>query len=113
MFDGYWARGSLRVLFWCGVVAALSCVTPGAVRATGADAVAVPPADPAPCFAAISADDGDKIIGACGALIDNEKTSKADRLKALIARAGIFTRKDVGDRAIADYDVALQLDPSQ
>ena len=73
----------------------------------------MPPADPAPCFAAISADDGDKIIGACGALIDNEKTSKADRLKALIARAGIFTRKDEGDRAIADYDVALQLDPSQ
>ena len=103
----------MRVLFWCGVVASLSCAVPDPLRATGTDAVAVPPADPAHCLAAISADDGDKIISACGALIDNEKTAKADRLKALIARAGIFTRKDEGDRAIADYDAALQLDPSQ
>ena len=103
----------MRVFFLCSVVAALACVAPDAVCATGTDAAAVPPADPAPCFAAISADDGDKIISACGALIDNEKTTKADRLKALIARAGVFTRKDQGDRAIGDYDAALQLDPSQ
>jgi tetratricopeptide (TPR) repeat protein len=95
------------------VVAALLCVAPDPVRATGTDAAAVPPADPAPCFAAISANDDDKIIDACGALIDNERTAKADRLKALIARAGAFTRKDQGDRAIADDDIALQLDPSQ
>jgi tetratricopeptide (TPR) repeat protein len=103
----------LRVLLLCGVVASLSCAVPDPVRATGADAVAVPPADPAPCFAAITANDDDNIIGVCGALIDNEKTLKADRLKALIARSGAFTRKDQADRAIADYDVALQLDPSQ
>jgi tetratricopeptide (TPR) repeat protein len=101
----------LRVFFLCSVVAALACVSPDPVCATGT--AAVPPADPAPCFAAISADDGDKIISTCGALIDNEKTTKADRLKALIARAGAFTRKDQGDRAIGDYDAALQLDPSQ
>jgi tetratricopeptide (TPR) repeat protein len=95
------------------MAALLVSAVPDPVRAIGTDAAAVPPADPAPCFAAISADDGDKIINACGALIDNEKTSKADRLKALIARAGVFTRKDQGDRAIGDYDAALQLDPSQ
>jgi tetratricopeptide (TPR) repeat protein len=103
----------LRVLLLCGVVASLLCAVPDPVRATGADAVAVPPVDPAPCLAAIAANDDDKIIGACGALIDNEKTVKADRLKALIARSGALTRKDQTDRAIADYDVALQLDPSQ
>lgn len=103
----------MRVRFLCGVVASLLCVAPDPVRATGTDAVALPPADPAPCFAAIAASDDDKIISGCGALIDNEKTTKADRLKALIARAGAFTRKDQADRAIADYDVAVQLDPSQ
>jgi tetratricopeptide (TPR) repeat protein len=103
----------LRVLLWCGVVASLLCAVPDPARATGTDAVAVPPADPAPCLAAISANDDDRIVSACGALIDNEKTIKADRLKALIARASAFTRKDQGDRAIADYDVALQLDASQ
>ena len=103
----------MRVLFLCSVATLLLSAEPDPVRATGTDAAAVPPADPAPCFAAISANDDDGIISACGALIDNEKTSKADRLKALIARAGVFTRKDQGDRAIADYDAALQLDASQ
>ena len=103
----------MRVLFLCSVATLLLSAEPDPVRATGTDAAAVPPADPAPCFAAISANDDDGIISACGALIDNEKTSKADRLKALIARAGVFTRKDQGDRAIGDYDAALQLDPSQ
>jgi tetratricopeptide (TPR) repeat protein len=103
----------LRVLFLCAVIAALLSVAPDPLRATGADAVDVPPADPVPCSAAIAASDDDRIVGACGALIDNEKTTRADRLKALIARAGAFTRKDQADRAIADYDVSLQLDPSQ
>ena len=83
------------------------------LHATGADTATVPPADPAPCMAAIAANDDDKILGACGAVIDNEKTAKPDRLKALVARAGVFTRKDQIDRAIADYGVALRLDPAQ
>jgi tetratricopeptide (TPR) repeat protein len=62
-----------------------------------------------PCGSA--ANDDDKIIAVCGALIDNEKTAKADRIKALIARAGAYDRKDMIDRAIADYDTALRLDP--
>jgi tetratricopeptide (TPR) repeat protein len=67
--------------------------------------------DPAPCFAAIAANADDKIMAECGGLIDNEKTAKADRIKALIARAGVFTRRDQPDRSLADYDTVLQLDP--
>ena len=80
--------------------------------ATGSEPGAIEQVDPAPCFAAITANDGDKITAECGSLIDNEKTAKADRIKALIARAGVFTAKDLIDRAIADYDLVLQLDPS-
>jgi hypothetical protein len=68
--------------------------------------------DPAPCVAAITANDDDKIIAVCGMLIDNDRTQKADRLRALIARAGAFDRKDQVDRAIADDDAALRLDPA-
>jgi tetratricopeptide (TPR) repeat protein len=71
-----------------------------------------PPVDPAPCFAAIATNDDDKIVEACGALIDNENTAKADRIKALTARAAVFTRKDQLDRAIADDDAVLRLDPT-
>lgn len=68
--------------------------------------------DPAPCAAAAAANDDDKTIGLCGALIDNGKTDKADRIKALTARGAAFGRKDMTDRAIGDYTVALQLDPT-
>ncbi|WP_092518365.1 tetratricopeptide repeat protein [Afipia sp. GAS231] len=85
--------------------------------AHGALATGVEPAkdlriDPAPCVAAAAANDDDRTIGLCGALIDNEKTDKADRIKALVARGAAFGRKDMTDRAIGDYSVALQLDPS-
>ncbi len=60
--------------------------------------------DPAPCVAAAAANDDDKIVGLCGALIDNEKTDKADRLKALIARGAAYGRHDMIDRAIGDYE---------
>jgi tetratricopeptide (TPR) repeat protein len=73
----------------------------------------LPPVDPAICFAAISANDDDNVIAACGPVIDNEKTVKADRIKALIARATAFVRKDQLDRAIADEDAALRLDPTR
>ncbi|MEA2920616.1 MAG: hypothetical protein QOF07_579 [Bradyrhizobium sp.] len=95
-------------------LAALACLlyaTPGAF-ATGVDAPAVPHVDPAPCVAAASADDADAIIAACGPLIDNDKTLRADRLKALIARGRAYAAKDQADRAIADYDAALRLDPA-
>jgi len=67
--------------------------------------------DPAPCVAAVTANDDDRIVAICGPLIDNEKTVKADRIKALVARAEVYDRKDMIDRAIADYDTVLRLDP--
>ena len=85
--------------------------------AHGASATGSEPArdlriDPAPCAAAAAAGDDDRTIGLCGALLDNDKIDKADRVKALIARGAAYGRKDMTDRAIGDYSVALQLDPS-
>jgi tetratricopeptide (TPR) repeat protein len=83
--------------------------------ATGAELSADPQADPAPCVAAAATTtnvDADKIIAICGALIDNEKTLRPDRIKALIARGAAYDRNDQPERAIADYDTVLRLDPS-
>jgi tetratricopeptide (TPR) repeat protein len=98
------------LLLGCAVLSQL-CAGPDPALATGADTATVPPADPSPCLAAIAASDDDRIVGACGMLIDNERTARADRLKALIARGGAFIRKDQVERAIADYDDILRLDP--
>lgn len=68
--------------------------------------------DPAPCFAAAAANDSDGVIASCGALIDSDKTPKADRVKALVARGGAYHRRGEFNRAIADYDAVLELDPS-
>lgn len=80
--------------------------------ATGAEPATPPQADPAPCVAAAAADDADKTIAACTPLIESEKTLKADRIKALIARSGAYQRQDQIERAIGDYDVALRIDPT-
>src|SRR3954466_15267173 len=85
--------------------------------AQGVSATGVEPAkdlrvDPALCLAAALARDDDKTVAACGALIDNAKTEKTDRIKALIARGAAYERKDITERAIADYDGVLRLDPS-
>ena len=68
--------------------------------------------DSAPCMAALTAGDDEKVIAACEALIGNDKASKADRLKALIARGAVYERKGEVDRAIGDYDAVLRLDPT-
>jgi tetratricopeptide (TPR) repeat protein len=68
--------------------------------------------DSAPCMAALTANDEEKIIAVCGALIGNDKAAKADRVKAVIARAAVYERKGEIDRAIGDYDTALRLDPT-
>lgn len=78
--------------------------------ATGEPA-APPQIDAAPCLAAIAAGDDDRVLSICADVIDNEKTARGDRLKALIARAGVLARRDQADRAIADYDAVLRLDP--
>ena len=69
--------------------------------------------DSAPCTAALTAADDDKIIASCGALIGNDKAPKADRVKAAIARALAYDRKGEIERAIGDDDIALRLDPTQ
>ncbi len=89
----------------------LCAALPPCAFATGAGP-ADPQIDPAPCVAAAAAGDSDRILAACGALIDNEKTSKADRIRALIARGGAYARTDQIDRAITDYDTVLRLDPT-
>lgn len=80
--------------------------------ATGAEPAKDVQIDPAPCMAAAVANDADKIIEICGALTDNEKTERADRIVALMARASAYGRKDMIDRAITDYDAVLRLDPT-
>ena len=47
--------------------------------------------DPAPCVAAVTANDDDRIVAICGPLIDNEKTVKADRIKALDGHVKVAT----------------------
>ncbi|SHL03052.1 hypothetical protein SAMN05444159_4816 [Bradyrhizobium lablabi] len=101
------------ILIRNAVLASLVWTTlPQSAGATGAEPTTDPLVDPAPCQAAATAKDDDKIIAICGALIDNEKTLKIDRVRALIARGGAYDRKDQIDRAIGDYDTALRLDPT-
>ena len=69
--------------------------------------------DSAPCTAALTAANDEKIIASCGALIGNDKAPKADRVKAAIARAAAYDRKGEIERAIGDDDTALRLDPTQ
>jgi tetratricopeptide (TPR) repeat protein len=85
---------------------------PHGAFATSTEPLTDPQVDPAPCVAAAGANDADNIIVICGALADNDKTLKADRIKALIARAGAYGRKEMIDRAIGDYDATLRLDPT-
>lgn len=78
----------------------------------GAEPGKDPQTDPAPCFAAASANDDDKIFDLCSSVIDSEKSAKVDRVKALAARAGMYVRKEKYSDAIDDYDAALRLDPA-
>lgn len=97
---------------------ALACAVLWLVAATNAHAVGAaepgkePVIDPAACISASEAGDADRVLTECGALIDSAKSAKTDRINALIARASIYIRKGETDRAIADYDVVLQLDPA-
>jgi tetratricopeptide (TPR) repeat protein len=106
-------RRRVTSLIWNAAIAALLWTAlPHGAGATGAEPAADPQADSGPCVAAAAAADADKIVDLCGALIDNEKTLKADRIKALFARAGAYDRKGMIDRAIGDYDTMLRLDPT-
>ncbi len=95
-----------------GAVSLLWIAFAQGVSATGVEPAKDLRVDPALCLAAALARDDDKTVAACGALIDNAKTEKADRIKALIARGAAYERKEMAERAIADYDGVLRLDPS-
>jgi tetratricopeptide (TPR) repeat protein len=94
------------------IAAAVWAVAGNRAGAATSEPVTDPRGDPAPCLAAVAANDADKIIAICGTLIDSDKTARADRIKALIARGGAWDRKDQLDRAIGDYDTALRFDPT-
>jgi tetratricopeptide (TPR) repeat protein len=95
---------TITAVFWAALA-----ISAGA---TGTEPAADPQVDPALCVAAIAANDDDRIMAACGALIDNQKTARGDRIKALMARAAVFSRRNQVDRAIADYDAVVLLDAS-
>jgi lipoprotein NlpI len=106
-------RRAVKTLVQSAAVALLlSATLPHGACATGTESPTDPQVDPAPCVAAAAASDADRIIAVCGALVDNDKTSKADRIKALFARAGAYDRLGMIDRAIGDYDMMLRLDSS-
>lgn len=94
------------------ILAALVWGVPSGAPAAVAEAPVDPPIDPAPCFSSIAANDDDGVIAKCAAVIDHDKTAKPDRIKALMARAGAYTRKDQIDRAISDDGAVLRLDPA-
>lgn len=112
--DGYGQLMSMvcRLVGRVVVALALSAAAQAAF-ATGAEPDKDLKVDPAPCLAAASANDDDRTIAACGPLIGHARTEKADRLKALLARAAAHDRRNDVDRAIADYDAALMLDAAQ
>ena len=98
-------RGKLAfILASCSVLSVVAFAAPSGLPAD-------PAVDPAPCVGAIASGIDDSVISVCDALIDNDKTQRADRLKALLARGAAYQRRSDIDRAIADYDVALRLDP--
>jgi tetratricopeptide (TPR) repeat protein len=93
-------------------VSCLACQLPPDCAFAATGEVSEEQIDSAPCLSAIAARDDDRTIAVCGSLIENEKAPKADRVKASIARAAAYDRKEQIDRAIADYDLALRLDPA-
>jgi lipoprotein NlpI len=85
---------------------------PGPAEATHEPA-ADPRLDAGVCAVAMAAGDAEAIIAKCGAVIDNDKMARADRVHALMARGRVFARRGLNERALADYSVALALDPAQ
>jgi tetratricopeptide (TPR) repeat protein len=105
-------RSFTTLIAGAAVAAAIWAVAPDRASAATGEPIRDPQVDPAPCVAAAAANDAGKIIAICGALLENDKTARGDRIKALLARGGAWDRKDQIDRAIGDYDTALRLDPT-
>src|SRR4051794_39660660 len=108
--DIVWRRSAIRRYAGWLMPLILICAVPHSAFAAGAEPSTDPLVDPAPCIAAANLSDADAIITICGALIDNAKTARSDRIKALFARAGAYDRKRMIDSALADYDASLRLE---
>ena len=106
-------RLALQALVLSALLALLPCGSLAGAHATGPGADNAPPVDPGPCLAAIAASADARIVADCGSLIDNDKAARADRIKALAARGAALARQGESDRAIADYDALLRLDPAR
>ena len=102
----------LRQLFRVAL-AALLFACAGHAHAAVSEPEEIAPVDPVPCRQAAAAKEADAVIDKCDAVIDHDKTAKADRLAALLARADAYQSKQQFDRALADYDAALRLDATQ
>jgi len=100
---------SATAVFAAVLMAVLLIRSAAASREPAAD----PRLDAGVCAVAAAADDADAIVAKCGAVIDNDKIAKADRVNALMARASVFARRGQDERALADYSVAVMLDPDQ
>src|SRR5690349_4591677 len=73
-------QGLFTFLIRTTALAALLCTAlPHRLSATGTE-LTDPQIDPGACLAAASAGDADNIITVCGALAENEKTARADRV---------------------------------
>src|SRR5579871_3036658 len=98
------------------LVGAVIAVVMGMVMTGTAFAAPIEPTgeqiDSAPCMAALTAGDDDRIIASCAGLIGNDKAPRPDRVRAAVARAAAHERKGEIDRAIGDDDIALRLDPT-
>src|SRR5579871_1600437 len=98
------------------LVGAVIAVVMGMVMTGTAFAAPIEPTgeqiDSAPCMAALTAGDDDRIIASCAGLIGNDKAPRPDRVRAAVARAAAYDRKGEIDRAIGDDDIALRLDPT-
>jgi hypothetical protein len=81
------------------VVAVLASVagvgSPPSAWATGAEPAKDIQVDPAPCLAAARANEDDRTIELCGAVIDDEKTARPDRVKALTGRGAALKRDGI------------------
>ena len=66
-------RSFTTLIAGAAIAAAVWAAPPDRAAAATGEPVADPKVDPAPCVAAVAANDADKIIAICGALIDNDK----------------------------------------
>jgi Flp pilus assembly protein TadD len=107
-------RICFSMLFSIVALAAMWTMTPPVTFAMAAgEPTEDPRVDPGACVAAGAANNVDAAVNKCGAVIDNAKAPRADRVRALMTRADVFVRNGQDDRAIADYSAVVRFDPAQ